>query len=345
LADSGARGVQLFFVLSAFTLCMSWDRGNDTVASFYVRRLFRIAPMFWLASVSFICATGNMGTGRGDVIFTSLFLHGFRPTAINSVVPGGWSIADEMTFYALFPFIFFLSKKPILTGSLIIALGAVCLLFYGRLVLLFHNSFGYETAIAGDYFFLWFPNQFSAFLFGFIAFYVDKNGVGKALTNKIGVLACMVIIVALPFIPFLVNRIYIYEALFAYIVVCAVRGHAVFLVNKILSYIGERSFSGYLVHFFVLGVIFPIPFHGASLGRLSRSMGDGVAGYLCFFPMFAAITVGISALTYRLIELPTITMGSSVCKRFRRYHRPIPVEPPPRPPMRDDTAEEGMTTA
>lgn len=34
----GARGVQLFFVISAVTLMASWERRHDGAAAFYVRR-------------------------------------------------------------------------------------------------------------------------------------------------------------------------------------------------------------------------------------------------------------------------------------------------------------------
>src|SRR5215468_288588 len=62
LADvmaQGARGVQLFFTVSALTLMMSWHRRQDGSAPFYLRRLFRIAPMFWLAIVVFIVLFGT----------------------------------------------------------------------------------------------------------------------------------------------------------------------------------------------------------------------------------------------------------------------------------------------
>src|SRR5690242_17519709 len=53
VAGLGAHGVQLFFMLSAVTLATSWHTrtGVETnpIAAFYVRRLFRIAPMFWIA--------------------------------------------------------------------------------------------------------------------------------------------------------------------------------------------------------------------------------------------------------------------------------------------------------
>src|SRR5579864_4198724 len=55
----GARGVQLFFVASALTLCMSWTARDESIGSFYARRFFRIAPMFWLAIVFFVWLGGT----------------------------------------------------------------------------------------------------------------------------------------------------------------------------------------------------------------------------------------------------------------------------------------------
>src|SRR5260370_10819860 len=54
VADQGARGIQLFFVVSALTLMLSWHARDDGVLPFYIRRFFRIAPMFWIAIVYYV---------------------------------------------------------------------------------------------------------------------------------------------------------------------------------------------------------------------------------------------------------------------------------------------------
>src|ERR1700752_4153429 len=106
----GARGVQLFFVTSALTLSMSWVARNESAADFYTRRIFRIVPMFWIAIVFFLLLNGTGpsmyapdGIGFRHVAMTALLAHGLWPDTITSVVPGGWSVADEVIFYALFP--------------------------------------------------------------------------------------------------------------------------------------------------------------------------------------------------------------------------------------------------
>ncbi|HWV80394.1 MAG TPA: acyltransferase [Hyphomicrobiaceae bacterium] len=110
IAEEGARGVQLFFVASALTLMLSWRSRDDGALPFYIRRFFRIAPMFWLAIVGYYLLRGADrgfwapgGLTWWHISLTAAFLHGWHPATITSVVPGGWSIAVEMTFYAIFP--------------------------------------------------------------------------------------------------------------------------------------------------------------------------------------------------------------------------------------------------
>jgi exopolysaccharide production protein ExoZ len=113
LVHLGYNGVQLFFIVSGITMCYMWSaRRNETweTGKFLIRRLCRIAPPFWFAIV-FYLAWRQTGlsllppAGAGDVALTALLVHGFSPHAINLVVPGGWSIAAEVGFYVLFPWL------------------------------------------------------------------------------------------------------------------------------------------------------------------------------------------------------------------------------------------------
>src|SRR3954447_5271927 len=52
LAQLGNSGVQLFFLISAITMCFMWHQREgepDARMRFYIRRFFRIAPLFWAA--------------------------------------------------------------------------------------------------------------------------------------------------------------------------------------------------------------------------------------------------------------------------------------------------------
>ena len=55
---NGAMGVQLFFVASAFTIFLTYanlyDKEANPNVNFFIRRFFRIAPMYYLGIIYFL---------------------------------------------------------------------------------------------------------------------------------------------------------------------------------------------------------------------------------------------------------------------------------------------------
>lgn len=128
----GKMGVQLFFVASAYTLCLSADHRKDEsnpTLNFYIRRYFRIFPIYYFGIVLYLIlhiVQGSAGAYTLKNIFLNILLiHGLVPAANESIVHGGWSIGAEMIFYLIFPFLFKFMKsgKPVLKGLVIIILG------------------------------------------------------------------------------------------------------------------------------------------------------------------------------------------------------------------------------
>src|SRR5258706_2273013 len=116
---NGAIGVQLFFVASAFTIFLTYgnryDKEINPRTNFFIRRFFRIAPMYYFGIIYFLWQDGfgaRYWLGDASTISTwnvlsnILFVHSINPYWITSVVPGGWSIAVEVSFYCLVPFLF-----------------------------------------------------------------------------------------------------------------------------------------------------------------------------------------------------------------------------------------------
>jgi peptidoglycan/LPS O-acetylase OafA/YrhL len=124
LARIGFLGVQPFFLVSAVSMCYMWDQRRNESArqlKFYIRRAARIAPLFWFAIVFYTLLYGTAprpdawnGIGPFDLILTAFFLHPFSPSAINAMVPGGWSIGIEMGFYLIFLFLAAIQPKRLL---------------------------------------------------------------------------------------------------------------------------------------------------------------------------------------------------------------------------------------
>jgi peptidoglycan/LPS O-acetylase OafA/YrhL len=125
----GQMGVQLFFIASAFTLCLSLNHtiySKNWLASFYLKRFFRIAPLYYLAIAVYFAYNyaSNRGLFSWTPFFTNyrdysiknmlanvFFVHGFYQPANNTIVPGGWSIGTEIAFYAVFPLLFILVQS------------------------------------------------------------------------------------------------------------------------------------------------------------------------------------------------------------------------------------------
>jgi len=148
IARMGQYGVQLFFVISAITIFMTLEADRERFCAarhitlrFYIKRFFRIAPLYYVAIAIYgLISWGALRSGYerawvlgahspADILLNVLFLHALSPSAINNVVPGGWSIGVEMLFYLLAPLIFFFTlnrvRLAIASASVLAASAAV----------------------------------------------------------------------------------------------------------------------------------------------------------------------------------------------------------------------------
>jgi exopolysaccharide production protein ExoZ len=189
-ANYAQMGVQLFFIVSGYTMMLTYgDSGSLAAArSFYIRRLFRIVPLFWIAIPFYLLITRGEGitmwapggVSARDVVLTVLFLHWSSVTAFNSVVPGGWSIAVEMQFYLLFPLIIQLFRRP--NGAIscyaLIAAVSVTAQFAADRYLVPHLAAalpGGQTYLAEGFFYCWLPRQLICFGFGILLYDVIEQ--------------------------------------------------------------------------------------------------------------------------------------------------------------------------
>lgn len=323
VVNQGARGVQLFFVASALTLMMSWHTRNDGALRFYVRRFFRIAPMFWLGIAFFLWSDGwgpryfaPNGIGPGQVILSGLFLYGWHPEFLHSVVHGGWSIAVEMTFYLIFPALMMIIRGWVSALSALVvatvAAPAVWLFFWS-----FRGDLwpGLPDYLVATFLTLWFPSQLPVFIVGFVVYLAVRDGLGKfsVTTARIMTAASLAGIVALALSPistgrFEVTSFVLYAICFGGFALGLAGGASQLLVSAPIRYLGKISFSAYLWHFAILASIDAIARHGLSPFQATGS--HGFLFFCGFFPYLVAATVVCSSVTYYLIERPCIAFGN-----------------------------------
>ena len=293
LAEQGARGVQLFFVVSALTLMLSWHERGDGVLPFYVRRLFRIGPMFWLMSAFFVAVQVSglpivfwppLAITWPNVLASATFTHGLHPLTMRSIVPGGWSIADEMTFYVLLPLLVvdaaFVDDDRIRAGGRGVSIAA----HGGPRSFWLAVSGGSIASSSMEFAFQSFPNQFPAFLAGMLVFHLLDAFPGRlaAACCAPGLAVSLAAMVAIPFVAtalhrYLTHTTYVlpmvYAVPFALCTWCLAKGGGGLLVNPAIRYVGKVSYSAYFWHFAVLGLLaysVRVRAGGAGLGCTSR---------------------------------------------------------------------------
>jgi exopolysaccharide production protein ExoZ len=281
--DYGQLGVQLFFIVSGYTMMLTFGDKIDSagVRSFYVRRVFRIVPLFWIAIIFYLLFTRGEGfriwaphgISASDVLLTFLFLHWSSVTAFNSVVPGGWSIAVEMQFYLLFPLLIQLFRRsngPLLVYGLIaltsvIGQFAADHYFIPRLAQSLPRG---EAPLAEGFYYCWLPRQAICFGFGILLYDLVE------LKNRPTFGALLLVGASL------------FTAWGAQVALLFALAYAILAAGTTLSImglLGRHSYAIYLAHFAVVAAIttlFP----------------------LGFVPLFVLASAASLALSYYLIE-------------------------------------------
>lgn len=295
LGRIGVYGVSIFYVLSGLTLNVVYrDKMNNLaqVKDFFTKRIFRIYPLLWIATIiatMFIIFHGEM-PGRMKFLLNITGLFGFvRPH--DSIANGAWSIGNELVFYAIFPLLILAMKKRLLIIPIAISL-VLYLLFAFVLLdpkhILAHNWPVYTNPL----------NQLFLFVAGFtIGMFNYKN-------TKVAVTVLLVSIAAFIFMPAtgdLINIVVGFDRI-VYTVLSITICYSFYMLNskmpllhKPLSKLGEASYSVYLLH--------PLVFTG-----MEHLIKDKDALWMVCVPL----TIVLAYLMYLKLETPFIKIGKMI---------------------------------
>ncbi len=321
--EFGQFGVQLFFVASAYTLAMTYvERAGEQhrVRKFYVRRFFRIAPLYYCAILFYALFHFSMQLfwARVDrvtvfpydllgVLANASFSHMLFATYHNNVVPGGWSIGVEMLFYVIFPVAFYAAqvayKFAALRGVFFISAITICLAIAASVMLapiggLANGSFEYFGLL----------NQAPVFVVGIcLYFYLENNcqHPSKAVLFSLLFLSAMSSALLWSIEP--VNA---YS--FLPLTVALSFGFAIILFRsgsgrhrEALAAIGRQSFSIYLCHW-----VFAF-----AVGVAQRKLFPGLKPEIMFFLGFPAVLF-VSWLLSRHLLAVVESKGINIGKRL-----------------------------
>lgn len=114
IGDFGKYGVQLFFIISTCLSLKSYEKKNGSISKWILLRLLRLSPIYYLALFVYYFTYGGVETFLGpdanvsflNILAHMLFVHGFFPNYINSIIGVEWYIGTLVVVYMCIPIIF-----------------------------------------------------------------------------------------------------------------------------------------------------------------------------------------------------------------------------------------------
>lgn len=339
IAGEGARGVQLFYIVSALTLFITLDASGFVgkkieQMKFFIRRFFRIAPMFYFAIIVFCLGAiffpvwkhwFALDINPASLISSVTFTNNFIPPYMNAVVPGDWSVAIEMFFYLLVPFLFLRIKDYATAKKYFLWTLGIASLIEFVLPLSFPVSIIESVKI---FLFYSIPIQLPVFMLGFVAFFLlfknkKENGtisrkkefLSLLITTGIYEIAFVIIKYFLTHTvdtSLITPRVYIEAVCFLGLILALSKGCVSFLQNSVLQYIGKVSYSIYLIHF----ISFAIVTKNSLYPRFAAHFTNGYEEYIVLFVLVSAVSIAIASITFKYIEQPGQQLGARISKQL-----------------------------
>ncbi len=318
----GKTSIQLFFIVSAFTISLSADKRGDEknkTLKFFIRRFFRIAPLYYLAIVwysLFRSALYSLSAGHlqaephytlTNILANVFFVNGFYPPANNNIVPGGWSIGTEMAFYLCFPLLFLFYQKLSEKSTLrFVILSAVTLGIYFVFEKWMLATLG---ARIHDKLFLYYNllNQLPVFVLGIVTYFLYK----KQAFAKIPMWAQVLIFILASWSTlYMPSFIYVsYTAglsfMFLHNIVASVKA----LNPAFLRRIGQLSFSLFIWHF-------TFAWNGAEfLNQYLQGVLSPPVLLAIYYPLTVGLAYFFASLSEKYVEQWGIRKGREISRK------------------------------
>lgn len=310
-------GVQVFFIVSAFTIFLSigYKLKHNTFSfpSFMIRRFFRIFPLFFVIfSIYFLVDYFTAHTySIWLYVLTISFLKPWFPVAQSLSYDIGLerTLTVEVLFYCIAPglFMFFTTHTAKRVWWMAVAF-FVCT----SLMTLIMRQFDGGNSVFFNYLYTYPIHQITVFFFGILLYYIHyaQNGLLLWCKNKVsqygwyGIVSLWFILIAQYiyawYIPFqhLVVSLLITLLLFYQLQI-----YSKYLVNTYIIHIGKISYSIYLIHAWVIRFLIE--------SGIVNTTNIGIS-----FLLYLWLTYSISIITYKYIEYPWMHYGKKISNHF-----------------------------
>lgn len=312
LGKLGIYAISIFYVLSGLSLTIVYHNGLKSkydFASYAIKRIFRIFPLFWLVVSLGLLQYYFQALMSGEdtsIDVTRVFLNytllfGFvKPDWY--LTTGAWSIGNEMVFYAFFPLLIILGRL-----SKYHSLGLSCITFIPFSVFAF-AILNNESDLS---------SQWTNYINPFNQLFLFSSGVtigimttAKRVNSKLPLFLLLVIALCFMSIPSEGDKIGIvtgYERL-AFSFLCIAFCLVLYRYNPIirnwfgdaLKFLGDISYSLYLLH----------PLVAVPIVFVTNKMEiDLLCSYLL---LCVPISILFSYLSFRYIEKPAMKFAKTL---------------------------------
>lgn len=325
-------GVVLFFIVSAYSLLYSHEQATRIVGwvwPYLIKRLFRIAPLFWFIVCLYLLHPfyGPYPTA-GAIVSNFIFVYNFFPGAhadyapdnwSRSIAPAGWTIGVEMPFYLLLPLV--IDRVRTVRGAgFLFGMSAVVALL-GRQWLT--KQYGQTS----DYIGIAFVPNLADFAAGIAVYHLVRTWHEPKIVWRLAGFLALGALATLPLriqlIPLIPSRPDILLWVVVLSAICAWQAAAPsnLLSTRPAQWLGERSFSIYLLHPFVIFLLSTNSVYTAIYDHLRLI---GAWAYVACAGLTATLVFSASAITYRLIESPGQRVGGALIRQLDARRKSIP---------------------
>jgi peptidoglycan/LPS O-acetylase OafA/YrhL len=320
----GGFGVYFFFVLSGFLityllLAEKEKQGSVHIKQFYIRRVLRIWPLYYLIMVLGFFVLPHIKYIEIDTLQAQFYDHFYGNLIMYMIIlPNlaysffisvphigqSWSIGVEEQFYIFWPWV--ISKSKNILKTLVIIIAALILL---KLLILLLGRFFFNTA--------WYTplqrfvamSKFECMAIGGIGGYMVFSGhpLLKILYKKYVLNLSVLLIPVLIFSPaVLQNGIHIVYSVIFLIIILNVANNSVMLKleNKFMNYLGKISYGIYMYHFMIIPLILCYLINFLEMDEAGLFMN------VILYVSTILITIGVSSFSYELFESRFIKMKS-----------------------------------
>jgi peptidoglycan/LPS O-acetylase OafA/YrhL len=303
--------VHLFFIISAFSLMHTYHlaaQSEGWLTEYFIKRFFRIAPLFYMMLI-FNYGVFIWNIDPWVVLANVTFTYNFFPPLFGSVIWAGWTLGVEFPIYLVLPLLIGREWKT-RYWLLIVALTFVI-------------SFAARTYLVGpaypdDYAYYSLFSNLAAFGLGCLAFQCVRKYPEMRQLFRLSAILGVVCLLVLSDELFHPDK-HFYPTLFWFIpltMICiwqAQEGSPI-LSSKFFRWAGDRSYSIYLWHPFVVYLLMIFGFYTWIYAFFA------VIGSWAFVPaccVTIAIVFCVAELSYRLIERPGQKIGTHLLRKLR----------------------------